>query len=34
MQCRNTPAYAGRTARTFVVVIGTEKHPRLRGEDS
>ena len=31
---RNTPAYAGKTAKKFRDFIELQKHPRLRGEDS
>ena len=29
----NTPAYAGKTTISFVVILMRRKHPRLRGED-
>ena len=31
--CRNTPAYAGKTRFDARDPVGTQKHPRLRGED-
>ena len=30
---RNTPAHAGKTLSTFIVLISSRKHPRACGED-